>query len=314
MSTRPSLASRLLIALVMLSRIKYRQFDPARFSGPQAKPRKTDAFLPPARLSGVTAEQHDRHGWPSFDVRPSVSKSDAGSGPAPSVLYLHGGAHAAEIQGVHWRYVAALAARSGRTVTVPIYPLAPEHTYRDVEPGLVEIYRELTEAADGTPPVVMGDSAGGNLALGVAQAVPADLPAPELVIMLSASGDATLSHPAITETAKSDPLLHPPHLIELFRLYADDLPLDDPRISPINGPMDRLRRVAIFIGTREVLVHDAERLADRLAEAGVDVVLENYDGMPHDWMLMPIPEAKRQLDQTIELLDNVRRGQGAQTA
>ncbi len=299
MTSTPSLTSRLLLAVVSASRIKYRQFDPQRFTGPGATPRRPGAYLPPRRLGGVDVARVDRRGWPSFDVRPH------GTNQPPSVLYLHGGGHAAEIQSAHWRYVAKLAVATGRGVTVPIYPLAPEHTYRDVEPTLVEIYAEICAevlAAGGEPPVVMGDSAGASLAMSLVQALPGDLTAPNLVVLNSGSGDATLDNPAIATTQASDPLLHPDHLRELVRLYADDLPLSHPRISPINGRLDRFRRVAIYIGSRDILVHDAERLRDALTAAGAEVVFERYEGMPHDWMLMPIPEAQRQLRHVAALL------------
>ncbi len=134
------------------------------------------------------------------------------------------------------------------------------------------------------------------------QALPDDVPAPPLVILLS--GPATRPSPTRLSTARHPPTpcCTPSTFGGLGALYADDLPLADPRISPINGRLDRFERVAIYIGTRDILLHDAERLRDRFIEAGVEVIFERYGGMPHDWMLMPIPEAHRQLNHAAALL------------
>lgn len=59
-------------------------------------------------------------------------------------------------------------------LTVPIDPLAPEHTYRDVDPFLRNVYRRVLDAHDSKSIVFMGDSAGGGLALGLCHPVRED--------------------------------------------------------------------------------------------------------------------------------------------
>ena len=62
-----------------------------------------------------------------------------------------------------------------------------------------------------------------------------------------------------------------------------------------------------YVCTRGILVHDAEILRDRLRTAGADVVFERYPGMPHDFMLMPVPEARRQPAYLVTVLARVPR-------
>ena len=57
---------------------------------------------------------------------------------------------------------------------MPIDPLAPEHTYRDVDPFLANVYRRVLDAHDSKSIVFMGDSAGGGLALGLCHPVRED--------------------------------------------------------------------------------------------------------------------------------------------
>ncbi len=60
------------------------------------------------------------------------------------MVYLHGGAYVLEfIPSLHWPAIARLANLLGRTVTVPIYPLAPEHSYREVFGFLLGLYRRV---------------------------------------------------------------------------------------------------------------------------------------------------------------------------
>src|SRR5438270_14100962 len=53
------------------------------------------------------------------------------------VLYLHGGGYHFEMVPPHWRLLSTLINRSDVTATVPLYPLAPEHTHRDTYPWLL---------------------------------------------------------------------------------------------------------------------------------------------------------------------------------
>src|SRR5690606_8098168 len=64
-------------------------------------------------------------GWPVYEILPR--------GIAPGrLVYLHGGAYCFEITSYHWDLIAELAERLAVQVTVPVYPLAPEHGYDDI--------------------------------------------------------------------------------------------------------------------------------------------------------------------------------------
>ena len=71
-------------------------------------------------------------------------------------------------------------------MTVHHYPLAPEHTYRDVYPFLLNVYRRVLDTHDPQSVVFLGESAGGGLALGLCHAVrAAGLPKPRNAVLLS---------------------------------------------------------------------------------------------------------------------------------
>ena len=292
----PSLASRAIVLLLNLSGLKNRQFNPLNWTGPKAKPRKVDAFIPPASLSNaVLVERSSFEGWPVYTLTPP------GGGTKGSLLYLHGGAYAVEILSAHWAFLGKLAVATNRAITVPIYPLAPEHTHADVFPTLTRLYRQFAKSE--TLLAVAGDSAGGGMALALVQSLPPDVRRPRDLILLSPWLDATMNNPDIATVAPTDPLLSVDHVTQLGRLYAGT---DDPSVptaSPINGSLNDLGNVVIYSGTREILNPDARRFVAKATSAGVKVTLLESPGMIHDWVLLPIPESKATLADVVARLE-----------
>jgi len=80
-------------------------------------------------------------------------------------------------------------------------------------------------------------------------------------------------------------MIDPSGIAELAVMYAGDLPLNDPGVSPLFANLVGLPPLLIQTGTEEVLLSDSTRLADRAREAGVEVQLDLRDGM---WHVYPI--------------------------
>ncbi|WP_181157027.1 MULTISPECIES: alpha/beta hydrolase fold domain-containing protein [unclassified Microbacterium] len=231
--------------------------------------------------------------WPVYTLTPAAVRGG-------HVLFLHGGAFAAEIQHAHWSFAARLAERTGRIVTVPIYPLVPNATHLDVQPVLRRLFSTLARS-DGT--AVVGDSAGAALAVGLVAGLTQDDPRPDRVVLLSPLIDLTLTNPRIDQVAPRDPLLRADHLRELSQLYAGELGLSAPQVNPIDAPLNDLGPVEVFTGTRDLLNPDAHLFHDRAnSETGTVVTVHEYPDLVHDWMLLPIPEAEDVLRTLTELL------------
>jgi len=104
------------------------------------------------------------------------------SGANGHVLYLHGGGYVFEMGHGHWQLLATLINRSDATATVPLYPLAPEYTSRDTYPWLLALYKHVCDTLHPENLTIMGDSAGGGMALLlVQQAVAQGLPHPNQI-------------------------------------------------------------------------------------------------------------------------------------
>lgn len=221
-----------------------------------------------------------------YTVRPR------GTGSGRQILYLHGGGYVFDIVSQHWDFIGKLVDALGATVIVPIYPLAPEHTYRDVFAGMLPLYDQIVQRQPPASLTVMGDSAGGGMALALAQiARDSGRALPGRLVLMSPFVDATGSNPGIDALEPLDPMLSKPGGIECGRVYAGGDPVTLPQVSPIYGSLRDLPPVTLFIGTHDVLLPDCRAFRLLAQEQGLPLRYYEYEGMFHVWMLLPMPEA-----------------------
>ena len=208
-------------------------------------------------------------------------------------LYCHGGAWFLEIMAVHWQLIARLAAATGTQFSVPIYPLLPAGNAAEVIPAISGLAAELLAEAGAENVTLIGDSAGGAMAMSVAlQLRDRGLPAPHAIILISPALDLAFSDPSIAEAAPHDPVLGVPGLRAVAPLWCGELSLDDPLVSPLCGNLSGLAPITLFSGTRDVLNADARQLVRRAAEAQVPLDYHEAAGLCHVYPLLPIPEAR----------------------
>jgi acetyl esterase/lipase len=243
----------------------------------------------PAPVPAAVRRRHDvsRRVVEGFEVTTVAPRGR----PAPrTVLYLHGGAYVSPVSPQHWTLAGRLA-DAGVRVVLPHYGLAPQHTHRNASRLLTTVYRELL--GEGGEVVLAGDSAGGGLALGFAQALlGTDLPQPRSLVLLAPWLDLTLADPGVAAAEARDPWLSSVGLVEVGRAWAGGDDPRDPRLSPVGGPLVGLAPVRIWVGTRDLLLPDALRLRDRAAAEGADVEVTVCEGAVHVYPLTPTPEGR----------------------
>ena len=247
----------------------------------EAEPRAT---LPKNMAFSVPVEEAGRDGLQRFTLN--------GGGSGPLVLYLHGGAYVNGFNAHQWRFMDRLARQTGCTVVAPAYHLAPWADYARAYDDLTALYRTLLAEYPGRRLILMGDSAGGGLALGFAEALAANGdPLPERLVLFSPWVDVSMDNPDIADYLPVEPMLHFDLVKVHGRYWAGDADTHFWQVSPLFGDMAGLPPVTMTCGTRELLYPDILLARDRLAEAGVDVTLRVGRGLNHDWPLMEIPEA-----------------------
>lgn len=215
-----------------------------------------------------------------------------GGGSGALVLYLHGGAYVGGFNAHQWRFMDKLARQTGCTVIAPAYHLAPWADYARAYADLTALYRALVAEHPDRRLILMGDSAGGGLALGLAEALAASGdPLPERLVLFSPWVDVSMDNPDIADYLPVEPMLHFDLVKVHGRYWAGDADTHHWQVSPLFGEMAGLPPVTMTCGTRELLYPDILLARDRLADAGVDVTLRTGRGLNHDWPLMEIPEA-----------------------
>lgn len=208
-------------------------------------------------------------------------------------LYVHGGAYVLGSARTHRGLAAGFARFSGATALAVDYRLAPEHPYPAAIDDIIAVWTAIADPAE--PTVWVGDSAGGGLVLAAAVAArDAGMPLPAALVLLSPWADLTLAGDSHRTRADAEAMLTTEGLRIDAGRYCGAIEASDARVSPLFADLNGLPATFIQVGDSEILLDDAVRLHDRMAEAGVEVVLERWEEMIHAWHAFRgmIPEAE----------------------
>lgn len=204
----------------------------------------------------------------------------------PVLLYLHGGGYTLGSPMTHRALTSHVAAAARCQVLVPDYRLAPEHPYPAALQDALSAYRFLLERYAPERIAIGGDSAGGNLALCAALAIrDAAMPMPRALVLLSPWTDMSLSGETIDALDGIDPLLGRSWLLRARDAYRGDLPVTDPRVSPLNASLEGLPPMLVQVGSDEILLSDSRRIVEKARKSGIDARLEVEPGLWHDFQI-----------------------------
>jgi len=219
-------------------------------------------------------------------------------------IFFHGGAYIRKAVSLHWSFAERWLERFGGRVVFPDYPLAPEHTCLETLAFAESVYLKVIAGGPHRQLILMGDSSGGGLSLALRQLIrDKAFPEPDHTILFCPWIDLLMEDPEIDKLERLDPMLPARELRLAGKAYAGNLDLNDPRVSPIRGNFEGLGSLSLFTGTREVLLPGARRMRELCLSRGIPLNYFEYQGMIHDWMLLPLPEATRVLEE-IDVLIN----------
>ncbi len=210
------------------------------------------------------------------------------------VLYLHGGGYTLGSRKSHRGLAGRIARAAKARVLLPDYRLAPEHPFPAAVEDATNCWRWLMSGGYAPHHIaIAGDSAGGGLALSTVLALKAAGAAlPACVIGLSPWTDLAGAGPTAQPGAVDDPMLSPEGLHTSARHYAPG-DLRNPLAAPLHGDLEGFPPLLLQVGTKEILLSDSTRFADKAKSAGVEVTLEIEDGLIHVWQMFPqLPEAQ----------------------
>ena len=248
-------------------------------------------------LTDVPREE-DRSWWSLC----SGGNRAGGRDPKKLILHIHGGAFIGMSSKCHQNYTRQWAAEVDIPILSVDYRLSPEHRYPDALDDCWQTYMWILQYAKkylGVTPekiVIAGDSAGGNLALGMVlrciqtfQRIPDGL----LLTYPAVSLDTEAFTPSLCYTLE-DPLLHYSFLpfVSSCYLHPADNPKSDPLVSPLvadSADLEQFPPTRFLLCAVDPLLDNALRMADRLLEAGVDVRVAKFEGMMHGLLNFDLP-------------------------
>ena len=236
--------------------------------------------------------------------------SAAGADDSSVIVYLHGGGYTLGSLDTHRGLAAHLAQRSRCRVLNVDYRLAPEHPFPAALEDAVAVVQALLEGGLSHHRVVLaGDSAGGGLALAGALAM-RDLGLPRLqaLCLLSPWADLALESDSVEALASRERILSADWLRECAAAYAGDQ-LQASLASPLQAELDRLPPCLIQVGSEEILLDDARRLAAAIEATGGQCELQIAPELWHVWQLFAgwMPEAGSALQAVGDFIQASRR-------
>jgi monoterpene epsilon-lactone hydrolase len=212
------------------------------------------------------------------------------------ILYLHGGCYATGSVETHRDLITRLSIAAATRVLGLNYRLAPVHPFPAAVEDTAAAYRWLLKL--GIEPAriaLVGDSAGAGLALAATITLrDAGMPIPGALVCLSPWVDLAVAGESMRTKAGEDPIVSREMLLGWGKLYLGGHDPRTPLASPLYADLHGIPPTLIQVGSAEVLLDDATRLAARAAAAGVETTLEAWPEMIHVWhTFAPIlPEAR----------------------
>lgn len=234
-----------------------------------------------------------------------------GSHPPPpnrALLWFHGGAFVAGSPQTHLGMIARLARDARIEAIAPHYRRAPEDPF----PAAVDDARAAFDAliARGLSPaniVIGGDSAGGNLVLGLLAGLLADGIRPAGLVAMSPATDLTFSSPSLVENARHDSMLPAERQGDINLYYLAGADPADPRASPLFADFPDPPPVFLQYSASEILRDDSRRMAERLRSFGGEVTCDEWPDTPHVFTLFGgwVPEARDGIARAARFIDGL---------
>ena len=232
----------------------------------------------------------------------------ARSGPAPAILYFHGGGWVTGTLDTYDATARALARGTGAIVIAVQVRQGPEFRFPTAHDDAIATYRWLLGAAGGLGAnpkriALAGESAGGNLALDTAiWARDRQQPAPVHLLLVYPVAGTDLRTPSYNETAGAIPLIRRAieWYVNNYTTTAKDL--QDPRLDIVgHADLRGLPPTTIVSAEIDPLRSEGETLAAKLQAAGTPVTQRTYPGTTHEFFGMPRAVAAAQQAQSFAI-------------
>lgn len=211
----------------------------------------------------------------------------------PCIYFIHGGGFVFNAAPHHFRLARRLTKELGVKTVMVDYRLAPRYKFPTAHFDCLAVYKWLRSNAnalniDSNRIIVVGDSAGGNIAAALSRmAYESGLPAPKAQMLLYPVLDRrmqTQSYGTFSDT----PMCNSKDMAKYFKLYAGDVMSIEgslvPYISPLEaGSFDGTPPTYVEVAQLDCLHDEGVRYAQALKDAGIPVELTEVKDAMHGY-------------------------------
>ena len=234
-------------------------------------------------------------GYPGADGEQPArvyTPTEAGEGPLPLVVYVHGGGWVIATIDTYDATPTALAEALGAVVVSLEYRHAPEHPFPAAHEDVLAGYEWAIEnaerfGADAGRLALVGESVGGNMVVATAIAArDGGLTQPDHVVSVYPVTQTSLDTESYTENENALPLNRAMMGWFFDKTVTDEAQLEDPRIALVDADLSGLPPVTIVNAEIDPLAEDGAMLADALQRAGTEVERFTFEGVTHEFFGM----------------------------
>ena len=213
-------------------------------------------------------------------------------------VHVHGGAYVLNggVACVGEALVIALGTKM-RALSID-YRMAPQYPYPAAVDDVVTVYRHLLTERPARSIAMGGASAGGGITMSaIQQIIKLDVDVPGALYLgtpgsdLSGTGDTFHTNQGVDRNISTyDGMIE-----AMVSLYAGDLDLKDPRISPIYGDFVGFPPTILVSGTRDLFLSNTVRTHTKLRQAGSAAYMLVFEGVSHADYLIELASPESQL-------------------
>jgi len=188
------------------------------------------------------------------------------------------------------------------------YRMPPDYPYPAALDDAITVWKAAQKVANPKNMAIFGSSAGGALTLSVVLRAKQDhLPLPAAIAPGTPMSDLTNAGDTFRTNAMLDNVLVAPDAScdKRAALYAKGHDLKDPLLSPVYGDMHGFPPAILTTGTRDLLLSSTVRVHRKLRQAGVEAVLQVFEGMAHGQYGRDVkaPETKEAFEEIARFFD-----------
>jgi acetyl esterase/lipase len=226
------------------------------------------------------------------------------------VIYLHGGGFIYGSINSHRAMVSHIAAATGRKFVFVEYSLAPEKPFPHALNETTGVIEALIHSTPNIRFALMGDSAGGNLAMSTAMNLKKlTFARPLYHVLISPWLNVNGEYASYTENEKLDPIITKDFVKYAASQYTESGNFSNPWVSPVFGLFQGLSPTLTMVGNKEILRDDSVELHQALEKARCASTLKVFDNVSHVWTLTDISsvESREALYIMREFMDSVSK-------